>query len=65
MEKPFRITVKDLKKWLNTVDENAEVYVDKYTNVHAKEFINVREYDEHGKYSNKELLVSSVEVITQ
>lgn len=63
MEKPFRITVKDLKKWLNTVDENAEVYVDKYTNVHAKEFINVREYDEQGKYSDKELLVSSVEVI--
>ncbi len=64
MEKPFRITVKDLKKWLNTVDENAEVYVDKYTNVHAKEFINVREYDEQGKYSDKELLVSSVEVTT-
>ena len=64
MEKPFRITVKDLKKWLNTVDENAEVYVDKYTNVHAKEFINVREYDEQGKYSDKELLVSSIEVIS-
>jgi len=61
MEKPFRITVKALKKWLNTVSDDAEVYVDKYTNMHAKEFISVREYDEQGKATDKEILVSSIE----
>ena len=57
-----RITVKELKKWLEDKDENAEVYLEKYSNIHSKEFLVVREWDEHGKLDDKELLIASVEV---
>jgi hypothetical protein len=57
-----RITVKELKKWLEDKDDNAEIYLEKYTNVHSKEFLVVREWDEHGKLDDKELLVASVEL---
>lgn len=59
MEKE-RITVKDLKKFLEGVDENAPVYVDTYKGEeHYKEFLQVAQYDENGKKEDKELLIVS------
>ncbi len=62
MEKE-RITVKDLKKFLEGLDESAPIYVDSYKGEnHYKEFLRVELYDENGKDSTKELLVVSEEV---
>lgn len=59
MEKD-RITVKDLKKFLEGLDDSAPVYVDSYKGEsHYKEFLRVVQYDEKGKDDTKELLVVS------
>lgn len=58
MEKE-RIRGKDLKKWAETIDDEAYIYVDTYDSEHHKEFIRTEEYDEHGKNADKELLVVS------
>lgn len=57
-----RITVKELKAWLADKDDNANVYLEKYENEHIKEYIILEEYDDTGKLSEAELLVSSVKV---
>lgn len=58
MEKE-RIRGKDLKKWVNTISDDAYVFVESYDNEHHKEFIRTEEYDEKGNSADKELLVVS------
>lgn len=58
MEKE-RIRGKDLKKWVNTISDDAYIFVESYDNEHHKEFIRTEEYDEKGNSADKELLVVS------
>lgn len=55
-----RITVKDLKQFLNECDENSEVFVNIYENDKYKEYLTIREYDDAGKMAIKELCIVSV-----
>lgn len=59
MEKE-RIKGKDLKKWAETISDDAYIFVESYDNEHHKEFIRTEEYDEKGNNADKELLVISV-----
>lgn len=58
MEKE-RIKGKDLKKWAETISDDAFIFVESYDNEHHKEFIRTEEYDEKGNNADKELLVIS------
>lgn len=58
MEKE-RIKGKDLKKWAETISDDAYIFVESYDNEHHKEFIRTEEYDEKGNNADKELLVIS------
>lgn len=59
MEKE-RIKGKDLKKWAETISDDAYIFVESYDNEHHKEFIRTEEYDEKGNSADKELLIISV-----
>lgn len=54
----MRITVKDLKKFLEDKDDNLDVYVDAYENIHRKEILFVRDYEKNSKIEDFEIVVS-------
>lgn len=54
----MRITVKDLKKFLEDKDDNLDVYVDVYENIHRKEILFVRDYEKNSKIEDFEIVVS-------
>ena len=41
-----RIRGKDLKKWAESISDDAYIFVESYDNEHHKEFIRTEEYDE-------------------
>ena len=55
-----RIRGKDLKKWAESISDDAYIFVESYDNEHHKEFIRTEEYDEKGNSNDKELLVVSM-----
>ena len=55
-------SVKELKKWLETMDDEAEISVGVYKNNKEKQFIYVTEWNEEGIKKEKEFLVSEEEV---
>lgn len=57
----MRISAKDLKKWLKTIDDDSCISVSIYDNKHEKEFIIATLFDEHGKQEQKEIMVFSDE----
>ncbi len=54
----MRTTAKELKKWLKTINDNAEISVSTYRNNHEKSFIVATEWDENGKSKENEFVVS-------
>lgn len=54
----MRTTVKELKKWLETVSDDAIISINTYTNNHEKTFIIATSYDYDGRMNEKEFLVS-------
>lgn len=57
----MRKTVKELKKWLETIDENALVSVDKYVNKKTKEMIITTEWGENLEEKEKEFIVAELD----
>ena len=53
----MRTTVKDLKKWLETINDDAFISVNQYENNHEKQFIVATEWNEDGKSDDKEFVV--------
>ena len=55
-----RITVKELKKFLEDKDDNSYVVVDMYdSEAHHKEFLRVEQFTDKGQLDSKELLIVS------
>ena len=54
----MRTTAKELKKWLKTINDNAEISVSTYRNNREKTFIVATEWHEDGKSEEKEFIVS-------
>lgn len=54
----MRTTVKELKKWLETVSDDAIISINTYTNNHEKNFIVVTQFHDNGKVEEKEFTVS-------
>lgn len=57
----MRKTVKELKKWLETIDENALVSVDKYVHKKTKEMIITTEWGENLEEKEKEFIVAELD----
>lgn len=54
----MRATVKDLKKFLENKDDNLEVYVDVFENIHRKELLFVRDYEKNSKIKDFEIVIA-------
>ena len=54
----MRTTVKELKKWLENINEDAIISINTYKNNHEKSFIVATEWLDNGKTKEKEFKVS-------
>ena len=53
----MRTTVKDLKKWLEKLDDEAVLGVSVYKNNREKAFLTARDWNESGKSEEKEFTI--------
>lgn len=54
----MRTTVKELKKWLETVSDDSIISINTYKNNHEKNFIVATQFHDNGKVEEKEFIVS-------
>ena len=54
----MRTTAKELKKWLENVNDNSFISINTYKNNHEKNFIIATQFNEDGKIEEKEFIVS-------
>ena len=54
----MQCTAKELKEWLNNIDDEAIISVSVYKNKHEKSFIQATKWNENGKYEENEFVVS-------
>ena len=57
----MRKTAKELKKWLEDIDDNALISIDKYTNIKTKEFILATEWGENLEEKEREFVVAELD----
>lgn len=57
----MKTTAKELKKWLEKINDEALISVNVYKNNREKTFIVATEWDENGKFEEKEFKVSEEE----
>lgn len=58
----MRKTVKELKKWLETIDENSLISVDMYSNRKSKEIIIATEWGDNLEEKQKEFIVAELDI---
>lgn len=54
----MRTSAKELKKWLETINDDAIISINTYKNNHEKSFIVATEWLDNGKIEEKEFTVS-------
>ena len=57
----MRKTAKELKKWLEMIDDNALISIDTYTNRKTKEIILATEWGENLEEKEKEFIVAELD----
>ena len=57
----MRKTVKELKKWLETIDDNALISVDKYSNRKTKEILLATEWGDNLENEDKEFIIAELD----
>ena len=57
----MRKTAKELKKWLETIDDDALISIDSYTNRKTKEMILATEWGENLEEKEKEFIVAELD----
>lgn len=58
----MRKTAKELKKWLETIDENSLISVDTYSNLKTKEILIATEWGDNLEERQKEFIVAELDV---
>ena len=58
----MRKTVKELKKWLESIDENSLISVDMYSNRKSKEIIIATEWGDNLEANEKEFIVAELDI---
>lgn len=54
----MRTTAKELKKWLENVNDDSIISINTYKNNHEKKFIVATQFHDNGKIEEKEFTVS-------
>lgn len=54
----MRTTAKELKKWLENVNDDSFISINTYKNNHEKNFIVATQFYDNGKIEEKEFVVS-------
>lgn len=54
----MRTTAKELKKWLENINDDSLISINTYKNNHEKNFIIATQFNEDGKIEEKEFTVS-------
>ena len=54
----MRTTAKELKKWLETINDDSIISINTYKNNHEKNFIVATQFHDNGKIEEKEFTVS-------
>ena len=57
----MRKTAKELKKWLESIDENSLISVDMYSNRKSKEIIIATEWGDNLEEKQKEFIVAELD----
>ena len=57
----MRKTAKELKKWLETINDNSLISIDKYSNRKTKELIIASEWEDNLKERQKEFIVAELD----
>ena len=57
----MRKTAKELKKWLETIDDNALISVDKYSNRKTKEILLATEWGDNLENEDKEFIIAELD----
>ena len=58
----MRKTVKELKKWLESIDEDSLISVDMYSNRKSKEIIIATEWGDNLEANEKEFIVAELDI---
>ena len=58
----MRKTAKELKKWLETIDENSLISVDTYSNLKTKEILIATEWGDNLEERQKEFIVAELDI---
>lgn len=54
----MRTTAKELKKWLENINDDSLISINTYKNNHEKNFIIATQFNEDGKIEEKEFTIS-------
>ena len=54
----MRTTAKELKKWLENINDDSLISINTYKNNHEKNFIVATQFNDNGKIEEKEFIVS-------
>ena len=54
----MRTTAKELKKWLESINDDSFISISTYKNNHEKNFIVATQFHDNGKIEEKEFIVS-------
>lgn len=57
----MRKTAKELKKWLKSIDENALISIDTYSNRKTKEILIATEWGDNLEKTEKEFIVAELD----
>ena len=57
----MRKTAKELKKWLETIDDDALISVDKYSNRKTKEILLATEWGDNLENEDKEFIIAELD----
>ena len=58
----MRKTVKELKKWLETIDDDSLISVDTYSNMKTKEILIATEWGDNLEERQKEFIVAELDI---
>ena len=58
----MRKTAKELKKWLETIDDDSLISVDTYSNIKTKEILIATEWGDNLEERQKEFIVAELDV---
>ena len=58
----MRKTAKELKKWLETIDDDSLISVDTYSNIKTKEILIATEWGDNLEERQKEFIVAELDI---